>query len=501
MFSRSRSFAALSIALSLALAAAGCGAPSPEDEAAPVQPADDAESQDDVELAGDTAEALTVLEFLNDAGTTFEMLDEAAGLDSRAAENLIAHRDGQDLVAGTADDDLFESLDEVDAISFVGPVTVEKLSQYVTAQGWVYYSSGAWEGVVFNTSQVTLALDLVNYAPFETLDLDATLDSRAAENIVAARPIISMRELSEISWVGPSALDRLRGYLPTWQIQGITLEAYDGVPFTHAEAAGALAAANTATKEELAEVGIGGAQDDILFSKRPWSSLSLVTSTAGIGPLTTTRLKLLSTRFDAPLYSVTSSDAAEFAAIAEGALRDDEAFGGEMLFLLQDVTADEAWMDSVLADLLDAIAERVHVFAATEVGRGYSSRDAAFDSVYQYGRGLFATARTAYPEGALTLVEAKTTPEKLARGKDGILAYWENEFVHSETWIDVFEGRTWNDVKSQVGADVSAFESSDAYEVYTETHATIFVGRVYGLYTETTVDDLGKIVRVYVEID
>lgn len=496
MFRRLGFFPALSVALSLA----ACGVPA-SDDATTTPPPEDVESEDDVELAGDTAEALTLLEFLNDTGTTFEILDEQVGLDSRAAENLIAHRDGADLLAGTGDDDYFDTMDEVDAISWVGPVAVETLTQYVTAQGWVYYSTGTFEGVVFNTSQVTLALDLVNYASFLTLDVDASLDSRAAENIIAARPIISMRQLSEIAYVGPSALERIRAHLPTWQLQGVTLESYDGVTFTHAEAAGALSAANTATQAQLLAAGITGAQDDLIFSKRPWSSLSLVTSTAGIGPLTTMRLKLLSASFPAPVYSVTSADAVEFADIAEGALRDDEGFGGEMLLLIEDVTGSTAYTDAVLAEILDAISARVHAFATTEIGRGYSSRDAAFDAVYQHGRGLFFTARTAYPEGVLSFVEAKTTAEKLARGKEGILAYWQHEFVHTPEWIDVFSGKSWNDVKSQVGADVSNFENTSAYEVYQQTHQTIFVGSVYGLYTETTVDDVGKVVRVYVEID
>lgn len=489
-----RRFAALSLALSLAACA-------PETHDGAETPSTDPESQDDVELAGDTPEALTILEFLNDGGTTLEMLDESVGLDARAAENLIAHRDGADATPGTSDDDLFDTVDELDAISWVGPAAIATLTEYVTLQGWMNYASGNYEGVVFNTAQTTLTLDLVNFASEETLDVDAKLDARAAENIVEARPIVSLKELAEISWVGPAALERLRAYLPTWQIQGITLETYDGVTFTHAEAANALAAANLATKDELAAAGIGGAQDDILFAKRPFGNLSLVTSTAGIGPLTTMRLKLLGASFHGNVYVVNSSDAAWFAETVEGALRDDEGFAGEMAALLADVTGDDAYVEAVLADLLDAISARVHTFATTEVGREYSSRDAAFDSVYQYGRGLFFTARTAYPEGALELIPAKTQAEKLARGKQGILAYFENVLVPSDEWYYNLNGQTWNDVKSQVTADVAAFETTSAYEVYPEPNATIFVGRVYGLYTETTVDDVGKVVRVLIEID
>lgn len=349
-----RSLAAWSLSFVLL---AGCSGEPAASDAPPVS--DDAESQDDVDLPADSAEGLTIVEFLNDAGTTVELLDESVGLDSRAAENLIAHRDGADATPATGDDDLFDGIDEIDAIAWVGPAAVEALTAYVTAQGWVTYAGGSFEGVVFNTSQITLTLDAVNFASFETLDVDAKLASNAAANIVAARPIVSMRQLSEIPQVGPATLERIRAFLPAWQIQGVTLETYDGVTFTHQEAAGALAAANVATKEELAAAGIAGAQDDILFSHRPWSSLSLVTSTAGIGPLTTVRLKVLAGSYThVPVYVVTASDAVEFAEIAEGALRDDEGFGSEMLPLLSDVTGS-AWADETLMKVLDAIVARV----------------------------------------------------------------------------------------------------------------------------------------------
>ena len=500
MKSRRLSSLVLSLALTTSLTLAGCSG----DPAATEAPeTNDAESQNDVDLPADSAEGLTIVEFLNDAGTTFELLDETVGLDSRAAENLIAHRDGVDASPATSDDDLYDSIDEIDAIAWVGPAAVESLTTFVTEQGWVTYAGGNYEGVVFNTSQITLALDAANFATFEALDIDAKLASNAAENIVAARPILSMRKLAEIPQVGPATLERLRAFLPAWQLQGVTLETYDGVAFTHQEAAGALAAANQATKEELAASGISGAQDDLLIGKRPFASLSLVTSTAGIGPLTTIKLKTMAAGYShVPVYLVNASDAAEFASIAEGALRDDEGFGGEMDALLADVTGAE-WAEQKRLQVLDAIVSRVQAFSALEIGRDYSSRDAAFDSVYQYGRGLFFTAKTAYPEGVLEFVPPLTTAQKLTRGKEGILAYWQTEFVHTDTWIDVFNGKTWNDVKSQVGADVSNFENGGGYEVYPypSEHHTIFVGSTYQLYTETTVDDAGKVVRVLVEID
>jgi len=57
---------------------------------------------------------LAVINFLNDASTDLTRLDIDCALRSDAAANLIAHRDANP----------FHSLDEVDGVSQVGPVTL-----------------------------------------------------------------------------------------------------------------------------------------------------------------------------------------------------------------------------------------------------------------------------------------------------------------------------------------------------------------------------------------
>ena len=52
---------------------------------------------------------------------------ENAGVHSRAATNLVRHRDGADGAFGTGDDDLFADIAEVDAVSWVGPVAISQL--------------------------------------------------------------------------------------------------------------------------------------------------------------------------------------------------------------------------------------------------------------------------------------------------------------------------------------------------------------------------------------
>ncbi len=67
-----------------------------------------------------------VVALLNREATTTESL-RSGGVHTRAANNLIAHRDGEDGEAGTADDDLFDDIAEVDGVSYVGPAAIRQL--------------------------------------------------------------------------------------------------------------------------------------------------------------------------------------------------------------------------------------------------------------------------------------------------------------------------------------------------------------------------------------
>ena len=55
----------------------------------------------------------------------------AAGIHERAAQNLTAHRDGADGQFGTDDDDLFDTIEEVDAVAYVGPIAFKQLDAAV----------------------------------------------------------------------------------------------------------------------------------------------------------------------------------------------------------------------------------------------------------------------------------------------------------------------------------------------------------------------------------
>ena len=86
----------------------------------------------------DDAESL--FSFLN--GTSEDEL-KSIGVHTKGARELIAHRNGPDGVAFTADDDLFDSWKEVDDVPQVGPVTMEVLTAHSS-------SLCVWSEVIFS---------------------------------------------------------------------------------------------------------------------------------------------------------------------------------------------------------------------------------------------------------------------------------------------------------------------------------------------------------------
>ena len=71
-----------------------------------------------------------MLTFVNSPDTTLEVLDVDVGLDSRAALNIVSHRNGTDGRYGTSDDNLFDDLPELDLIPYVGRSALEKLRDF-----------------------------------------------------------------------------------------------------------------------------------------------------------------------------------------------------------------------------------------------------------------------------------------------------------------------------------------------------------------------------------
>ncbi len=186
-----------SLLFSITLAAcAGAGdAPSPD-------------GIDDIALPGGKADAagLTpcqeeeIVSWLNDAATDFSLV-HAAGVHTRAARNIIAHRDGADGSFGTADDDLFDDLVEVDRVSYVGPVAMRQLGEAVLARCTAPPSDASVEVIFspqpFETSHLAKAIELMDGAE-RSLDIAmySFRDNRVIDALVrAARRGISVRML------------------------------------------------------------------------------------------------------------------------------------------------------------------------------------------------------------------------------------------------------------------------------------------------------------------
>ncbi|MBK9034814.1 MAG: DUF1669 domain-containing protein [Myxococcales bacterium] len=83
-------------------------------------------------LADGTPEARGVLALVNDLAVDVDELDHAAGLSSRAAKNIIAHRDRG---PGVEDDDRFDDLAELDAVPYIGPAALAVLVDYARETG------------------------------------------------------------------------------------------------------------------------------------------------------------------------------------------------------------------------------------------------------------------------------------------------------------------------------------------------------------------------------
>lgn len=166
------------------------------------------------ELAG-TPDELAMVRFLNDPLTTATLLDDQVPLDRRAADNLIAHRDGADRRFGTADDDRFDTAAEVDDVKYVGVTALDALVAFARAGAWVQDDElfGTFDGVAFDVASARAAVDLANDATEASLKADVKLDTRAAHNVVLARPIDNMEELAAVAYVGPAMMGRIHAFV------------------------------------------------------------------------------------------------------------------------------------------------------------------------------------------------------------------------------------------------------------------------------------------------
>jgi 5'-nucleotidase len=111
----------------LSLLFVACGAPDEPGDGVDDQFLADGKS-DVFGVAEGSAEACGVLTLVNTSDLA--TLDSTVRLDSRAAKNIYTHRVGPDGTAGTADDAVFHSLGDLDAVPYVGKIAFKKLLDY-----------------------------------------------------------------------------------------------------------------------------------------------------------------------------------------------------------------------------------------------------------------------------------------------------------------------------------------------------------------------------------
>jgi hypothetical protein len=162
-----------------------------------------------------TPEAAGVLALLNDRSTTVNLLDIQVALDARAARAIVAHRNGGDGRFGTADDNRFDTIAEVDGVPRVGDATLQLILNYAAANGWIPSGDpvyGTVEGVQLTVYEATDVLRVANGATFTELDIDAGLDARAAQGILDNRPYGLVEDVAAAPYIGASALRKLVSY-------------------------------------------------------------------------------------------------------------------------------------------------------------------------------------------------------------------------------------------------------------------------------------------------
>ncbi len=86
-----------------------------------------------IDTSGPLARA--VLKLASEASRN--ILSDDVGLGTRTTDNIIRVRAGSDGVEGTTDDVRFETLEQLDAVPYVGPRALEKLIAYARANGYV----------------------------------------------------------------------------------------------------------------------------------------------------------------------------------------------------------------------------------------------------------------------------------------------------------------------------------------------------------------------------
>lgn len=230
-----------------------------------------------------------ILAFVNHPGTDYDTLDQLVRLDRRAAENIIAHRDGADGVVLTGDDQPFHQLADLLAIKFVGDSALNKLNAYAASNPPP--AGEIAEGVEFSGWERQAVLFGVSNGSADELRA-AGLNATQAANLVASAPYETITAIGDVAQIGPAALGKLRSAAAGFwhQLHGSggknLAGTYDGVAFDHETATVALEIANLAPLHVLTGASVHTAGAQAIVAARPHADLAAVAATSGVGTAT-----------------------------------------------------------------------------------------------------------------------------------------------------------------------------------------------------------------------
>ena len=201
---------------------------------------------------------------------------------------------GADATAPSPDDDLFDTIEELDAVPYVAGTAFSKLLTWARANPAP--AGEVVEGVAFLGWESQAVVWAVNTVPAGVLD--GMLDSRAAQALIAGRPYATVTQMGPIASVGPSALARLQRESAAWwktmrsgPVEPTLAGTFDGVEFDLHAATVALDVANRALREQLIAHGVPATAAAALIGNRSYTTLAQVAAVSGVGRATMQALK------------------------------------------------------------------------------------------------------------------------------------------------------------------------------------------------------------------
>jgi hypothetical protein len=278
---------------------------------------------DDVDLDQSTLQTDLILQFLNGPDATEAVLDNDVGLDSRAANGIVAHVRGPDGVLGTADDNPLGDIAELDAVAYVGSAAITAIDKYVVAKYGMTPAptptptpapapagqTVTMKGVTFTEAERACVIDLVNNKWGDVLTLG--LSKLAIQNLLARRPFATIDDIAATPYVGTASLTALRNWADAHPLPdpgpgpaipaggGCKGGTFDTVFFTPGEECLALSFLNGARYSEMNKIpdkpryvaycGTGTA--GCAFRATKWTSLAQYSDTTGVGTTAMTALR------------------------------------------------------------------------------------------------------------------------------------------------------------------------------------------------------------------